>query len=250
MKNYSKILKEELAKRMEANPYYSLRAFSRSLQLTPGGVSEIVAGKRGLSLKRAQKILLHLNLSPEKEKEFLKPFFSNLNKSNEIIYNQINSDMLKVMSTWYYFALLSLACLENSKSDEEWVAHRLGISTEKSKEALDRLEKLQLIKRKKGKLTRTSTPLQTSDGVPSIYLQKLHSEFLLKSIENLKEVPVDLRDNTAMVMSIDPKNIKKAKLKIKNFRRSLAKLMESGNQSEVYALNISLTPLTKNEDTK
>src|SRR5580698_8295148 len=68
---YKTILEEELSRRAEVNPRYSLRAMARALGIEPGALSEILSGKRVPSYKMAQKILAALELEPETQTQFL-----------------------------------------------------------------------------------------------------------------------------------------------------------------------------------
>ena len=70
-KTYIEYLKSELERRLGQNSSYSLRAFARDLQISPGNLSEIVKGKRPLSKKNAQKIAGSLGLNPIEEEAFL-----------------------------------------------------------------------------------------------------------------------------------------------------------------------------------
>ena len=47
-------LEEELQKRIQKNPSYSMRSFAQSLQLSPSFLSHMLSGKRALSLEKAQ----------------------------------------------------------------------------------------------------------------------------------------------------------------------------------------------------
>lgn len=55
--DYKNVLKAELLKRKSNNPRYSMRAFARALRLQTSKLSEILNGKKGLSVQRAQEIV-------------------------------------------------------------------------------------------------------------------------------------------------------------------------------------------------
>jgi hypothetical protein len=50
-----------------------------------------------------------------------------------------------------------------------------------------------------------------------------------------------------MTMAIDPRKLPLAKTLIREFRFRLAELLETGNRTEVYNLNVQLVPVTKKE---
>ncbi len=62
MRDYRDILKNELERRMNANPRYSLRAFARDLLTPASRLSEVLNGRRGLSEASADRIVRRLKL--------------------------------------------------------------------------------------------------------------------------------------------------------------------------------------------
>ena len=68
---YQKVLAEHLARRTGVNPRYSLRAFAAALDIEPSKLSEILAGKKGLSFDRAEKIAARLRLNGTERDLFL-----------------------------------------------------------------------------------------------------------------------------------------------------------------------------------
>ncbi len=64
-------LRNEYKARRRKNPSYSLRAFSRSLSIGSGRLSEILSGKRGLGHKLAGRIADRLDFSLEDKKLFV-----------------------------------------------------------------------------------------------------------------------------------------------------------------------------------
>lgn len=251
MKTHALILQNELSRRLNKNPKYSLRSFAKALAITPSGLSEILAGKRGLSIKKAQMLLDRMDLSQDEEHLFLesvkstKAKYKNTSSASIQDYQQMSDDLIKVVSDWYHFAILNLASLEKAKSTPAWVSKKLGISHVQARLALARLSRMDLISTDNGTLTRTSNPLKTTDGVPSKFVRKLHLDLLAKAMSSLEEVSLDKRDISSMVMAIDPANLEKGRTKIKNFRRGLSQVLEKGSKKEVYALTVSLIPLSE-----
>src|ERR1700761_4517065 len=68
---YKVYLQEELARRCERNPRYSVRAFARALDINDGALSQILSGKRVPAYRTAQRIIRALMLSPDEEQSFL-----------------------------------------------------------------------------------------------------------------------------------------------------------------------------------
>lgn len=65
-----KYLVEELQKRKEKNSFYSMNSFARSLGLSSGALSQILAGKRNIGSRTAVKIAQNLtNSTPDQRIE-------------------------------------------------------------------------------------------------------------------------------------------------------------------------------------
>ena len=65
------ILKKELERRQKNNSAYSLRAFAKYLDVSPAALSQIMSGKRGVSVKRLNFLMDKLGLSPKQQLKVL-----------------------------------------------------------------------------------------------------------------------------------------------------------------------------------
>ncbi|MEZ4751267.1 MAG: helix-turn-helix transcriptional regulator [Bdellovibrionota bacterium] len=70
-KFYRTVLMQELGRRKERNPHYSLRALARDLDLSAASLSRIMSGKTALSISSVRRIVLGLELSPEETLKFI-----------------------------------------------------------------------------------------------------------------------------------------------------------------------------------
>ena len=68
---YRAYLKEELERRIQTNPQYSLRAFASALDLDPTYLSKVLNGKLMMSVENADRICEVLNLVEETRRDFL-----------------------------------------------------------------------------------------------------------------------------------------------------------------------------------
>jgi plasmid maintenance system antidote protein VapI len=65
------IIYKILMRKKQLNKKFSLRALAQKLDLSPGNLSQVISGKRGLSEKKAQEICKTLDLSKEEKAAFL-----------------------------------------------------------------------------------------------------------------------------------------------------------------------------------
>ncbi|MBL6992163.1 MAG: TIGR02147 family protein [Bacteriovoracaceae bacterium] len=249
---FQKILQLEFEKLKSKNPMYSLRAFAKKISLSPSAVSEILNSKRKISKKKAQSVLDKLCVAPHISEDILQTFDQKrrLNDSDEDMqkqkYEELSIEYFKVISDWFYFAILTLAETKDFKSDPQWIAKRLNISKKDASLAVQRLKKLNmLVSDKSGNLKVTGMRYSVTDEATNIALQKTHFQALELAKNSLEHDSLDERDFCDVTMAVDPSKIEEAKKKIRAFRRSLCSFMESGEQTEVCKMNIQLFYLTK-----
>ncbi len=263
-KNYREILNEILVERCKLNPKYSLRAFSRDLELAPSRVSQILNGKQGLSKERAISIAEKLGFS-KLETEY----FTNLveasdsrSKSNrkqalkklsnlelgKLKFKNLNDTLFKVISDWYFYGVRELTKLPSFQENPNWIANRLSISKYQASDALKKLEEVGLITKSENKGFEPSedTPT-TTHGVPSVAIRNFNKSLLKKAIESIDLQSVDERNFTTFTFALDSNEYAEFVDMIDQFRRQVmkkAELVPNSNKNEVYSLAIQFFRLT------
>lgn len=241
-----KVLRKHFAERQSKNPNYSLRAFAKHLQLSPAALSEVLSGKRSVTIKFAQKISQKLFLGPSEQKELLASFELNKGSARKPKgFIALEAEQFRVISDWHYFAILSLSETRDFNDSPDDIAARLNISSAKARAALETLERLSLLKKENGKLVPTGMQFETSDDVLSIGIQKNHSQGLELAGQSLSSHKVNERDFTSLTLAVDPSKLPKAKKMIRSFRQKLAEALECGEQTEVYRLQVQFFPLSR-----
>ena len=119
---YQESLKSELQKRCSRNSRYSLRAFSKAMNIDAPAMSRILSGKLIPSAKLAKKILDRVDFSPDEKELFLsslvaahgskrsKKFGSFLGASHArpTTVQELNRKLFTVIADWYNYAVLEL----------------------------------------------------------------------------------------------------------------------------------------------
>jgi uncharacterized protein (TIGR02147 family) len=237
------LIKAEFLRRKRDNKNYSLRAFAEYLEIPPGRLSELLSGKRPVSKKMKVKISLRLGL--KNIDEFLDNTVGNLTFEKREDYHFLNNDAFSVLADWYHFAILSLADTKDFQAEPKWIAKRLGISVVEATLALAKLQKLGIIELEDGAFRKTHKNVSSTTDIESQALRISHRQSIQQAMLAINEVPIDLRDITSITMAIDLKRLPIAKKIIKEFRLKMSDLLEQGDQSEVYNLNIQLLPVSK-----
>lgn len=250
--SYETFLKEELERRTKANPQYSLRAFARHLGMSSGELSEIIRGKRKLSLKATQKIAQALGLTTTEAKHL---GYLVQKKNGGIVEGKVNLstrnlsiDMFNLLSDWYCFGILNLTECEGFKWEERWLARRLGVSVNEVSLAIARLERVGLLERKNGKRIVTKDYLISPDGVPSEAIRNYHRQMLTRAIHALEMQKIGERENTGIGFAVDPKNLPSIKKDISDFLDQIVeKYGRTKKAREVYQCEVALFRLTRAE---
>jgi uncharacterized protein (TIGR02147 family) len=249
-------LKQCFERFLEKSPSGSMRQFAQVLEIAPGRLSQYLNGKRDITAQMAEKISDKLFLKKEQRNNFIalvneEAEFRREQKNGRLPavkgksdqdYYVLSPNDIDLMSSWYYFPLLSIFNRDDFKSDSKWIANQLGTTTREIESALSTLLRIGIIKESNGVLKRSYDRLRTTSELPVEALRRSHRETILKAMESLDNVPVSLRDVTSITMAIDPKNLIKAKKMIAKFRRELCLLLENGKKTDVYNLNIQLVP--------
>ena len=252
---YRTILAEKLEDRCSKNPRYSLRSFARDLHLAPARLSDILRGRYGLSREAAQKIAHCLRMTEAETRRFCDLVESQharnpkarrdaalrLESASETPYQQLTLDGFQVISDWVHFAILELCLVEGFQSNFDWIAKQLGISVHVAKAAIERMQRLDLIEEKEGKLLPTDGFTASPNDIPSDAIKKFHRQILEKALLALDFQTVEERDISTMILALDQREIPEAKKYIKDFRRNFDKKFgKATTKNSVYCLAIQL----------
>lgn len=239
-----RLLEVTLQERKSRNPNYSLRAFARSLDISPAQLSQLISGKRNFTAPILKSISEKLSLSPNEERRlFESSFFSNASKlfveKNKL---QLKEDQFKLISDWYHFAILSLSKIKGATTDPKWISERLGITVKDAKTAVNRLQRLGIIRDSKA-LVQITQPISVTSEIPSSAIQNYHKQILELGLKKLETIHPDKRDYSAMTMAIDPKKISNVRKMIADFQDQISEELNSKNSENVYVISCQLFPL-------
>lgn len=262
--DYRNVLKRELEKRCQAMPRYSLRAFARDLQLSPSRLSEVLAGKQGLSGESALRVAGAIGLSAQESELFCTLVESRHARARTrrehaqkkldqhklaSAFETLRPDVFSVIADWYHIAILKLLELNEFEYSAQWIAKRLNISVAEASSAMDRLERLELIRIEKGRPVLTKRNVATTNDIPSEAIRKAHKQVLSKAAQELELQPVEQREYAACTMAIDEALVPDAKRWIRNFYRRFMRRMERAeNKTQVYCFSAQFFSLTPNAE--
>ena len=233
------IMQREFQLRKKRNPSYSLRAFARFLGLGVTSLSEAMSGKRMLSRHSRALIVEKLALSPDEQRYFLggdRPKLS------------LREDQFALIAEWYHPAILEMTHISGQDGSSGWFSDALGVNQDLIEEALDRLQKLELLRRKEdGTFEAMTPPVATTNTVPSSAVRRHHQQILSLAGQSLDYVPMAAREFCNMTMAINPEALPKAKKILRHAMEEAMELLETGDRTELYSLSLGLFPLKDHE---
>ncbi len=258
-----RMFRQWLTQKMEINPSYSLRAMAKNLRVSPGFLSQVMNGKKALSLARAVQFSQVLNLKTNETDELLRAVtiasgkdqssrqalrkILSSHKRNRTPFKLAELEKFKVLSRWYHIAILDLTETKGFRAESAWIAKRLKISSIQAKEALDRLREL-------GLLVADGRGWKKADSLLAFYseqslpaVREHHKQMIGKAQEHLNDASAEAfrqRSITGLTLALDPKHLPEAFARIDRFRQEMLAFFSEGNCTEVFQLNVQLFNLS------
>ncbi len=232
------------------NSSFSLRAYALKLGIDSSTLSRLMKGDRKFTLEMFQTLSKKMGMPSFEKQNFLQE--KTASASSHTSYQKISLDIFSAISDWYHFALIELVRTKNFRADAKWIAQRLGIPVNVAHSAIERLERLGwIVKSSKGKWieragnTTHADPEDRAEGH-----RKLQKQLSEKSLEALDKFSLDERDQSSMIVAVNPKRLEEVRKRVDTFRRELTDYLEKDkDRDSVYTLLISFFPLTKNLET-
>lgn len=209
-------LREELNKRKQRRPQYSLRAFARDMSISPSFLSEFLNGKQALSRAKVYSIGEKLNLSPDQISHFwdlVELEFSSSTKAKASAKmrvqlrvtndnTRLDVDRYKVIADWYNLPVLELVTIESLQLSHAQIAKALGIEENLVEECVERLLNLNLIKREQNRYVAVSDATIVGCQGSNQAIRNSHEQTLKKHAELVKVLDVNDRESLSLSFSI------------------------------------------------
>lgn len=245
------------------NPSFSLRALAKKMGFNNHTLlSLILKGERRISPRHLESFKKGLGLS-EKEREYFdtlvryqnsetedekKIFRSHLMRISESpLVFELDHDRFKVIREWYHMAILEMTELKDFKSDAAWIVKRLGrnVSALEVKTAIERLIRLQLLKKENGKLVKSHGTLFVSSAPKSEAIREHHKQVIQLAMSSIDEQPTTERCVHSFVVTIDETKFSDIEKMIRKFRAKVESTLEKKGGDETYQCSVQFFKLTQ-----
>ena len=245
------LIRLKLQESMRINPRYSLRAFAKKLGITPGGLSQILARKKRLSLSRAHEVAQRLELSEIEKEHFLLLVQLETAKSTQskaLIYEKIklntpsgapafnlSLEHFRMISDWYGLAILEMITHFAGNWPAVKIAEFLTIPKVDVEVMLERLVRLELIEKTKTGYARCCDRLLVHSATHSEAIRNYYHGVYARADQSVDTQTAQEKVAGAEVFAFDPSQLEEVKKMNDAFLDSLLKLARQGKQrTEIY----------------
>ena len=271
------VLRSALALRSSRNPAYSQRAFARDLGLAPGRLSEVLAGREGLSRKTAHDVALCLGLSGKEASIFCDMVEASHARSksarqaarNRLVQRRqtpaqetITAARFAMIRDWIHLGIVELAKTRGFRWEPRWMARRLGVTVSAVRLALRNLVECGIVAAKDGDgytLRSRSHRVESQQGpAPSEAIREFHRQILDRARASIEEQSPVERELQSLIIALNDEQLEDLRAEVRAcVERASAKAATNtsarslaAKPSHLYALSIQLFRLTTLELTK
>jgi len=237
-------LREELKRRCERNPRYSIRAFARSLDIHPSTLAAILSQKRPLTPKTAERLLSSLGMDPTERQKLISSLLAD--GANEKPFGPAEDEAAFAASSWQHSAVLALLRTDKPPATIAAISRRLELAPVQVNEILNRLIYLGLVQPAAVGWALTESTL-SAETVNEQALLASRLQLLDRAKNSLREDYPDAREFTGVTLTGSAAQVRHARELIRRFCVDLSRLMESGPSDEVYQAVVNLFPLSHAE---
>lgn len=238
---FQELLRTEFQRLVAKNPAFSLRAFAKKLDMSPGAISDLLRGKRKVSPAKLSEILRRLNLDEQTAAHLIEQARMGRTVGRILIPEEASN----LISNWIYFAILSVyECSQPPKSIADLSA-RLGISEGDAANAVDTLVRMDFLRTSaNGDYKPSGISWRTEDGViPNQAIIASHQSGLKLASKALEKIHPTKRDFVSITVSANSESLDKARKEVRKFKDRIVKILSVEQTDAVFRLNVNLFPV-------
>jgi uncharacterized protein (TIGR02147 family) len=159
-------------------------------------------------------------------------------------FKMLTEDVFKVVSAWYYFAIVELTSVVDFRNDPNWIANRLGLPVGEVKIAVERLKKVGLLVDDGGSLKKVSRDY-LFENLPSQAIRNHHHQTLELAHRALEEQEMPNREFFTICFPMDPKLLPEVKTRIREFSENLMADFQQSSPKAIYKIAVQFFRLDK-----
>ncbi|WP_373997869.1 DUF4423 domain-containing protein [Bdellovibrio bacteriovorus] len=235
------VLKLAFKRKTERNPKYSLRAFARDLNMSPGRLSVILAGKEEPGHRFISRILQSSVLVAEEKALFESAVRDRMGFDEEAIAPHVNLHEYpsQELDSIQVHSILCLLRTTKTTDDHAWIAKRLKLKKEDVDSAIATLLEHGIIIHKRNKYYQKVAGLvyQEKNQNPT-RIAKSYQKFLIDSLPNILDMDRDHSIFGTLVVALDKEDIPKVKKLLQTTFKKIKAISDKSKRTEVYNLSV------------
>ncbi|OFZ17546.1 MAG: hypothetical protein A2X86_03540 [Bdellovibrionales bacterium GWA2_49_15] len=260
-KYYQLVLEQELARRQQLNPRFSLRSFARYLEIDSSTLSAILNGRRALPLSRAHAFACKMGLSGEtliKFRQSCEVEHTRLAAIEEEAGERYTSLRLdddidsRILIHWEYFAIFAFlgVCESDGGAAVAKISQRLFLDEEITRSCLEDLCQKRLVEKlPDGRYRKSCGPIHTR-GIKEKdeVFREAHRSNLTLLIDRFDSFKAEESMMVSSTIAFDVRKLPQVRKLITEFQKKLSSFMREGQGNQVYQFMAYLFPISKRED--
>ncbi len=259
-------MKDAWLEKKKRNANFSITAWSKKLGFENSSpLSLTLKGKRSLPKKYIPRVIETLELDPkealyfealvelsrsktDEQKEYYLEQMQRLSPTGHRIVTSV--DEYNTLSDPLSTAILEMSGLKGFRSQAKWIHERvrLNVTLENVEFALNRLERLGLIKKNaQGEIEKTHQNLKTEDDLSDLATKHFHQRISHFASKQVYEQSVEEREYQSYAFNMKRKDMERAKDRIRKFLDDFFTEFEAPENEgdETFQFNVQLFKLTK-----
>ncbi len=254
------LLQDWVNERKLRNPRLSLAAHASYFKMAPSMLSQVLHGKRNISVRQASHIADRLRL-PSKEKRHIELLAeialyqgessndqSSIKRSEllerlrvsglEAGRERLNEDRFRHFSDWYSLPILVLCSQPDLSLGTEEISKRLGLDLNIVQNALERMGRIGVLRQNEvtGMWHRSGAEILLSSEGKNKALREFHKQMLRRTVEAVELSPIEERYIGTETFRFSLKHMGKARAIIDHCLDSLLSLEKESMSEEESAL--------------
>lgn len=255
-------LRNEFENRNRRRPQYSLRAFARDLELSPGALSDFLNSKMGLSKDRVYFLSKKLSLQDAQREHWWDLIESQYARDlqarkmaqlrakarSKESKSRLALEQFKYISEWQHLAILELIEMSSDNHSASVIAKNLNLPLKIIKESISRLEKLGMINtsEKSWKVHNDATVIEDFSSDKAVI--NFHSQIISRLLKALETQSSNERESQSIILALPQDKFVELQSELNEVTiKTLMKYTQFSNKNTLYCLSSHLFRISEKE---
>jgi uncharacterized protein (TIGR02147 family) len=256
---YSEILNAFYTIRKLNAGHFSWRAFAQRAGVSHSTLTDVISGRRNLSLKAAEKCAEAMGLK-SRERSYLMTLVKFCNTSDQSLKNQLLGELLHMQkysrgpslqhdsyeyfSHWFYPLIRELVELDNFQEDYEKISRSLSsivtVKPEEVKKAIVFLENRGFITRdNNGRFRQKDKVIHSGTGLSVLTIREYQRRMIELGAAAIHKIPREKREISSLTLNTSENSYQEILRKIRRCQEEILELVRSDKAPSIKAVQVN-----------